>query len=143
MPWWGWIVVGAALLGAEMAVPADFYLAVLGVAALAMGLFGAIGLEGPVYFQWLLFAALAIAALVLARRRLADRFGAGRAAIVDDLVGEVAVATEPIAPGSTGRVELRGSAFRAHNDGDAALAAGDRARVERVEGLLLHLRREG
>ena len=38
MPFWGWIVVGAALLGAETVVNAQFYLVFLGGAALATGL---------------------------------------------------------------------------------------------------------
>ena len=45
MPWWGWVVVGAALLGAEIVVPTDFYLVFLGLSALAVGLVGAAGLE--------------------------------------------------------------------------------------------------
>ena len=40
MPWWGWVVVGAALLGAEIVVPTDFYLVFLGLSALAVGLVG-------------------------------------------------------------------------------------------------------
>ena len=39
MPWWGWIVVGVVLLAAELlAIEAQFYLVLLGVAALLTGL---------------------------------------------------------------------------------------------------------
>lgn len=35
MPWWGWIVIGALLLGAElMVIEAEFFLVFIGVAAL-------------------------------------------------------------------------------------------------------------
>ena len=54
MPWWGWLVIGAMLLGAEIIVTTDFYLAVLGVAALSVGLVSALGLETP-WMQWALF----------------------------------------------------------------------------------------
>lgn len=37
MPWWTWIVMGAALLALETTIPTDFYLAFLGIAALATG----------------------------------------------------------------------------------------------------------
>ena len=41
MPWWGWIVLGAALLAAESVVDAQFFLVFFGAAALIS--FGAIG----------------------------------------------------------------------------------------------------
>jgi membrane protein implicated in regulation of membrane protease activity len=39
-----------------------------------------------------------------------------------------------------GQVELRGSVWSARNSGDATLAAGQRARVESVDGLILSVR---
>jgi membrane protein implicated in regulation of membrane protease activity len=144
MPWWGWIVVGAVLLGAEMAIPTDFYLVFLGLSALVVGLAAAMGLRDPVWLQFALFGAVAVLSLTLFRRRVRDRFlQRDRDARVDDtLVGEVATLTTSLAPGATGRVELRGTVWTARNADDAPLAKGARARVVRVEGLLLHLRRE-
>ncbi len=144
MPWWGWIVVGALLLGAELLVPADFYLVFFGVAALAVGLLGLAGLSGPSALQWALFGALSVGGLVIFRRRVRDRFRVflpvGPAE--EDLLGATAIAQELLPPGATGRVELRGSTWSARNAGDAPLEPGARTRVERVEGLLLHVRRE-
>ena len=60
----------------------------------------------------------------------------------DTLVGEIAVARAALAAGASGQIELRGTTWSARNAGDVALAPGDRARVERVEGLTLHVRRE-
>jgi membrane protein implicated in regulation of membrane protease activity len=38
MPWWGWIIVGALLMGAELfVIDAQFYLVFLGVSAIAVG----------------------------------------------------------------------------------------------------------
>jgi membrane protein implicated in regulation of membrane protease activity len=54
----------------------------------------------------------------------------------------VAVAREALVPGAIGKAELRGSVWNARNAGREALAAGQRARVERVEGLVLQLRAE-
>ena len=144
MPWWGWIVVGAALLAAEVAVPADFYLAVLGIAALITGLLTTVGLEIPIWGQWLLFAGLSVVALVAIRRRVADRFRfeGGDPRVGDSLVGKSVVVRGAMAPGETGQAELRGSVWSVRNTGDEVLEKGDRAVVQEVEGLLLHVRSE-
>jgi hypothetical protein len=142
MPWWGWVVVGAVLLGAEVfIIPTDFFLVFLGVAALAVGLIGFVGVELPAWAQWATFAAVAVVSLVFFRGWLRARWP--KATRADDtLVGEIAVAREPLAAGASGRIELRGATWSARNAGDVALAPGERARVERVEGLTLHVRRE-
>jgi membrane protein implicated in regulation of membrane protease activity len=144
MPWWGWIIVGAVLLGAETVVPADFYLVFLGLSALAVGLLGLAGLDGPVWLQWAIFAFLSVGSLVAFRSRVRDRFFVrGSDPRADDtLVGEVGVVQELLAPGSVGRVELRGSLWSGRNGEEARLEPGTRVRVERVDGLLLHVRRE-
>ncbi|MEN8181704.1 MAG: NfeD family protein [Myxococcota bacterium] len=144
MPWWGWIVVGAVLLGAETVVPADFYLVFLGLSALAVGLLGLSGLEGPVWLQWALFGSLSVGSLVVFRRRIRQRFQVhGPDPRADDtLVGEIAEVREPLAPGAVGRVELRGSVWSGRNGESFPLDPGTRVRVERVEGLLLTVRRE-
>ena len=142
MPWWGWIVVGAVLLAAELfIIPTDFFLVFLGVAAFAVGLIGFVGVELPQWAQWATFATLAVLSLVFFRGWLRARWP--KTTRVDDtLVGEIATAREPLGVGVSGRIELRGATWSARNAGDVALAPGDRARVERVEGLTLHVRRE-
>ncbi len=142
MPWWGWIVVGAVLLAAELfVIPIDFFLVFLGVAALTVGFIGLAGVDLPQWGQWATFAALAVGSLLLFRGWLRARFASVTPAD-DTLVGEIAVAREALAAGARGRIELRGATWLARNSGDAGLAPGDRARVERVEGLTLHVRRE-
>jgi membrane protein implicated in regulation of membrane protease activity len=144
MPWWGWVVVGAVLLGAEIVVPTDFYLVFLGLSAIAVGFLGVVGLEGPPWVQWALFGLFSVVSLVFFRRHVRARFTqSGSDPRVDDtLVGEVATVQETLAPGSTGRAELRGTTWTVRNAEPTPLPAGSRARVERVEGLLLHLRAE-
>lgn len=142
MPWWGWVVIGAVLLGAELfVIPTDFFLVFLGIAAFAVGLIGFLGIELPDWAQWATFATVAVLSFVSLRGWLRTRWP--KASRADDtLVGEVAVAREALAAGASGRIELRGATWSARNAGDVALAPGDRARVERVEGLTLHVRRE-
>lgn len=142
MPWWGWIVVGAALLGAETIVDAQFYLVFFGAAALATGALAALGLAGPAWLQWAIFGALCIAGTAGFRRRLYGTLRRSDIEVSQGTVGELAVAREPIAPGGRGQAELRGAVWEARNTGAAPIAAGELARVERVEGLVLSLRRE-
>jgi len=144
MPWWGWIVVGAVLLGAELLVTTDFYLVFIGLAALLVGAVAWLDRGLPDWSEWALFGALAVVLLVFFRRWLRDRFpGArARARLAEPLVGEVGVVEETLAPGAVGRLHLRGCPWSARNAGDTPLEVGSRARVQRVEGLTLHVVRE-
>ena len=142
MPWWGWIVLGAALLAAESVVDAQFFLVFFGAAALITGTLAALGLAGPVWLQWTIFGALCVVGAATFRRRLYARIRSSASEVGQSTVGELAVVREPIAPGGRGQVELRGTVWRAHNTGSAALAPGDSARVTHVEGVELVLRRE-
>ena len=54
--------------------------------------------------------------------------------------GQPYLALEYIAPGSIGKVELRGASWTAHNTGDRPIQRSERPKVERVEGLTLFIR---
>ena len=63
MTWWGWIIAGAILLGAELSfVNAQFYLVFVGSAAILTGL-ATLVLPLPEWVQWALFAVLAIVSM--------------------------------------------------------------------------------
>lgn len=142
MPWWGWIVAGAVLLAAESVVDAQFYLVFFGAAAMITGALAALGLAGPVWLEWTIFGALCVVGALTFRRRLYARIRSSVGEVGQSTVGELAVAREPIAPGGRGQVELRGTVWRAHNTGSTALAPGESARVDRVSGVELELRRD-
>ena len=142
MPWWGWIVLGAVLLASEMLVTAEFYLVLLGVAALTMGILGLAGFEGPVWSQWVQFGALSVFFLVAFRRRVWGRLMARQEKPEEHLIDEVVVTEDLIPPGGLGRAQLRGSSWTVRNNGETPLDAGERARVTRVEGLVLHVESE-
>jgi membrane protein implicated in regulation of membrane protease activity len=143
MAWWGWIAAGALLLAAEMGfVDAQFYLVFLGLSALLVGLLALAGLEGPVWLQWLLFAGFSAASFGLFRGRVYARLQRGSAGRPEGLQGEAVVASERIEAGARGRAELRGAQWTVVNAGPAPLASGDRARVVRADGLVLHVRAE-
>ena len=142
--WWYWIVLGLALMVAEIATPGGFYLIFFGIAAVAIGALAGLALAGPEWMQLLLFSVLSILSLLLFRNRLLKVFQADpQQPSIDELVGEVGVATEDLAPGSIGRVELRGAAWTARNRGAVALTRGTRVRVIGVDGLTLFVESEG
>lgn len=140
MPWWGWIVVGAALLASEIAVDAQFYLIFLGIAAIVVGLGLLSGIPAPAWAQWAAFGILSVIALVAFRQKVYSAIRGSAPGIEDTLIGAEAVAIDSIAPGSTGRAELRGSVWQARNGGTVAIASGTRVRVESAHGVVLNVR---
>jgi inner membrane protein len=145
MPWWGWVVIGAVLLIAEVVIGTDFWLVFFGAAAILVGLLGAAGVHLPEWGQWLIFGAGSIVALLLFRNRLRARFrrqGDPSPVTPSDLVGASGVAREPLAPGARGSAEIRGTTWKIRNRGPRELAPGDRFRIDAVDGLTLDGRRE-
>jgi len=142
--WWHWLALGLVLAAAEMASAGGFYIIFFGVGAMVVGLLSALGLAGPVWMQTFLFSAISIGSLALFRSRLLKMMQPNpQAPSVDALVGEVAVATEDVAAGSIGKVELRGSSWSARNDAGVVVTRGTRCRVTGVDGLMLHVVPEG
>ena len=144
MVWWSWVILGLSLVAAEVILPTDFFFLFFGFAALVVGGLAGVGAVESAPLQWLLFSVVAAAALLFFRGPLLSRFKgtAGGAQDVDSMVGETAVALEDLPPGSVGKAELRGSTWTARNSGQAAVIKGQRARVERVDGLTLWIRTE-
>jgi membrane protein implicated in regulation of membrane protease activity len=143
MPWWGWIVVGVLMLGGETVADAQFYLVFLGLAAVSTGLLGFAGLSGGIALQWAIFGGLSVVLLVAFRARVYGHLRGTNAPGHETIVGEVAVAQAAIPIGAMGRVELRGTSWSARNVGVEVIAAGERAQVERVQGLVVDVRRGG
>jgi membrane protein implicated in regulation of membrane protease activity len=141
MPWWGWILVGAILLGSELFVTSEFYLVFLGVAAVAVGLTGMV-FDLAEWQQWLSFGLLSVVFLVGFRRRFRNWVASSDGAVRDRVIGELATVSERIEPGGTGRAEMRGAVWTARNVGDTPLEAGDRVPTVEVDGLTLEVRRD-
>ncbi len=142
MIWWQWIVLGVVLLSAEMIVDAEFYLIFLGLSAITLGVLGLAPLPVPFWGQWLLFAALSVAFLLLFREKLYRKIRGETPELAEGVVGDFAIAEEEIAPGAIGRVQLRGSTWTARNTGTTTLLAEGRARVVAAEGLQVKVRPE-
>ena len=145
MPWWGWIIVGAVLLGAEMfVVDAQFYLVFLGIAAALVGLAGLAGVAMPEWAQWLAFAVLSVVSMLAFRRRLYAKLRRPGGDVDERLtLGDRIRLPGGLAPGETGRVDYRGTSWSARNTGDAAIAPGDEAEIVEVDRFTLKVRRVG
>ncbi len=140
LTWWLWLLCGFVLLLLELVTPGGFYIFFFGVGAVAVGLLASLGLAGPPWLQWLLFAVVSLGALLLFRKPLQRRTTHLPARNVDSMIGETAIVIGDIASQEIGKAELRGSAWTARNTGDKVILAGQRGRVERIDGLTLYLR---
>lgn len=140
MPGWAWLAVGVALLIIEMAIQTEFWLAVLGCAALLVGVAISFGLTGPLWVQWAAFGILSIVLAVSIRRRLHQKFVASAPGLQPDLVGDRVEIDIDLPPGDTGEATLRGSVWRVRNTGRDPLPRGAVAIVDKVDGLTLELK---
>jgi membrane protein implicated in regulation of membrane protease activity len=143
MQWWAWIAVGAILLGSELTfVNAQFYLVFVGASALVVGILALVGAATADWLQWLIFAALAVTSLLTFRGRVYERMRRKLPVMRSGPAGEIVTLPLELPPGETCRLEYRGSSWSAINAGESVIAAGSRARVERVDGLTLVVRGE-
>jgi inner membrane protein len=144
MPWWAWMVLGIGLLGVEMfVIDAQFYLVFIGLSAAVVGLLGLFGVDLPGWAQWLVFSALAVAAMLAFRRRLYDMVRNRSGRVEERLnVGDRVVIAARLDPGQSGRVEYRGSSWSARNAGATAIEAGREAVISEVDGLTLNVKAE-
>ncbi|MEO8503641.1 MAG: NfeD family protein [Acidobacteriota bacterium] len=142
MVWWLWMLLGLALVGAELVSAGGFYLIFFGVGGILVGVLNLLGLAGGPGTQWLVFSVASILSALLFRQPLLARFQRGMPARREpELVGEAAIALERIAAGDVGRAELRGTTWSARNVDSAALESGAHCIVDRVDGLVIGLRR--
>lgn len=143
MTWWGWMILGAVLLGAEMfAIDAQFYLVFLGLSAALVGLASLFGLTMPEWAQWMVFGTLALVSFFTFRKGLYEKIRGGAVGFRESISGDSVDVDRDLAPGSEARLEFRGTRWTVKNVGGGVIAAGSRARVVKVDGLTLHVEAE-
>jgi membrane protein implicated in regulation of membrane protease activity len=141
MAWWIWVLVGLGLLAAELVTPGGFFAIFFGIAGLLVGVLVALGLVPNDAMQWLVFTVLSVLGVALFRKPIMKAMKLDQSAKpVDEIAGTEATVVEEVAPGGTGKAELRGSTWTARTEGTSTLAKGQRCRVERIEGLTLWLK---
>ncbi len=139
MFWWIWVLIGLLLLAVEF-VATTAHIGLFAVGAFLVAILAAFGIAGPLWVQLVVFTASSLAALLFVRPVIVRKLGLGTSKQVDSMVGEQALAVGDIEVAGFGKAELRGTTWNAHNVGTTPLARGQRCTVERVEGLVLHLR---
>jgi membrane protein implicated in regulation of membrane protease activity len=140
MAWWLWILIGLALLVFEMLTPGGLFALFFGAGAIATSLLAALG--APAIVQWIAFTVLSIGLVLTVRKPIQEWLARRAGPPVQELVGEVATLLEDVDAGQDGRAELRGTPWTARVSSGIPLKAGQRCKVERVEGLTLWLRAE-
>jgi inner membrane protein len=140
MAWWTWVAFGLGLLVLEMATPGGLFALFFGVGALCVAPLTALG-AGPVV-QWLVFTAVSLILLATLRDRIQRRLRGPARPPVDSLVGQAVVLLQDVPEGGEGKAELRGVPWSARVASGIPLKAGQRCRVERLEGLVLYVRAE-
>ncbi len=140
MTWWAWMVLGAVILGAELfAIDAQFYLVFLGISAALVGAASLAGIEMAESTQWLAFALLSLAFFFTFRRALYGKIRGGAPGFQETITGDTVSVSGDLATGAEGRAALRGSEWTIRNVGVETIAAGTRAKVVKIDGVILHV----
>jgi len=141
MNWWGWIVIGTLLLGAELfAIDMQFYLVFIGIGAIITGLVAWMVPSLPSWLPWLIFAVLSITSMYTIRRRLYEKIRGRGGELADSAAGGHVAITEETAPGHSTRTEYRGTGWTAVNVGEDTIPAGATAVIVSIDGLNLKVR---
>ncbi len=140
MPWWGWMILGALLLGSElMIVDAGFYLVFIGVAAALVGLVELAGIGLEPWLQWVLFSFIALMMMVVFRKKLYAKLRGSGIGYEIGPAGEVVTVEQELQPGENGRLAYRGTEWTVVNVSDEAFVQGQHVQISGVEGLTLKL----
>ena len=140
MPWWGWIILGALLLGSELLiVDAGFYLVFIGIAAAITGLIELAGAGLEPWVQWILFSVISLALMVLFRKKLYAKLRGSGVGYEAGPAGEIVTLEQVLEPGDKGRLAFRGTEWTVINESDESFKAGQHVQIRGVEGLTLRL----
>ena len=137
--WWIWTLIGFFFLALEF-VSTTMHSAFFAAGAFLVAILVAAHVGGPLWVQLLVFTLFSLVTLLLIRPIVVKKLKLSVTKVVDSMVGEQAVLMDDLPPAGLGKAEMRGSTWNARNIGETQLTRGQRATVERVEGLVLHIR---
>lgn len=144
--WIAWCVLGGLLIVAEV-FTAGFVLLWFGIGALAAGFAAMIGIDS-LALQFLIFAVVSVGLTAASRTIFVNYFsreatGESLRTGVDSLPGKIGtVVSSSRGAMQEGAVKVFGSTWTAYPaEGETALEAGERVRVESVEGASIYVRR--
>jgi hypothetical protein len=139
MDWWVWTLIGFFFLALEF-VTTTMHSAFFAAGAFLVAVLVAFHVGGPLWAQLLTFTVFSLITLLIIRPFVVQKLKLSQTKVVDTMIGEQAILMEDLAPAGVGKAEMRGSTWNARNVGETALRRGQRATVEHVEGLVLHVR---
>lgn len=131
-----WGILGLILIIAEV-FTASFVLVFFGVAALLVAALAAIGF-GNFTLQMLLFAAASLGSLLLFRSKLMGYFHATAQTVMDE--NQVLQLTSDVPANGTGQISYQGTMWTAVNPTNHSFHQGDKAVIERMDGVKIILR---
>jgi membrane protein implicated in regulation of membrane protease activity len=144
--WILWCILGAVLIVAEV-FTSGFVLLWFGIGALAAGFAALIGIDS-LLVQFLIFAVVSVGLTAASRTIFVNYFsrettGDSLRTGVDALPGKIGtVVSSSRGAMQEGAVKVFGSTWTAYPaEGESALEAGERVRVESVEGASIYVRR--
>jgi len=141
MAWWGWIIIGTLLLGAELlAIDLQFYLVFIGIGAIIVGITELVAPGLPGWVPWILFAVLSLTSMFTIRKHLYERVRGRAAGFANPAAGARITIREDVAPGASCRAEYRGSTWTAINAGNEPIPAGATVVIDTVDGLNLRVK---
>ena len=140
--WWHWLVLGLAWRSLSWRRPA---VSICSSSAWERGRrrLAAFNLAGRSDATVALHRVSSVSLVFFRSRLLSAMQAEPQRPAIDTLVGEIGSAVDAMAPGSVGRVELRGTVWSGRNTAGAVVPAGARCRFVRVDGLLLLVEPEG
>src|SRR5579872_805558 len=139
MDWWIWTLIGFFFLALEF-VTTTMHSAFFAAGAFLVAILVAVHLDLPLWAQLLIFTLFSLITLLILRPLIVAKLNLSKTKYVDTMVGEQAIAMDDIPVAAFGKAEMRGSTWSARNVGETALTRGQRCVVERIEGLVLHLK---
>ena len=139
MNWWIWTLIGFFFLALEF-VTTTMHSAFFAAGAFLVAILVGAHLDLPLWAQLLIFTLFSLITLLLIRPLIVAKLNLSKTKYVDTMVGEQAIAIDDIPPAAFGKAEMRGSTWSARNVGETGLTRGQRCVVEKVEGLVLHLK---
>ena len=135
MDWLIWIIIGAALILAEI-FSASFFAGPIGLGCLIAAIMAKAGFS--VSWQLMIFGSSSILLLLIVRpiwKNMMDNNPKDLESGVDRYEGRAGTITETVDPDSgEGRVKIGGESWRAISDKNIVIEAGSRVTVLRVEG---------
>lgn len=144
--WILWCILGATLIVAEV-FTSGFVLLWFGIGALAAALAGLVGIDSLIV-QFFIFAFVSVGLTAASRTIFVNYFsrektGDSLRTGVDGLPGKIGtVVSSSRGAMQEGAVKVFGSTWTAYPaEGESALEAGERVRVESIEGSSIYVRR--